>query len=161
MSAPLHSMSVAPAAHSSSLPSVRRRLQLRLDSRMEELARLADHTAACWSQSPDLQHLVDLCLEEMISNTIKYGLQGEAGHVIDVLVEESGSSLVIEIRDDAPYFNAFESLPVPALDTPLEERPIGGLGVHLVRSMMDEVSMRRVGAVNLTRLVRHLARPAP
>jgi anti-sigma regulatory factor (Ser/Thr protein kinase) len=128
---------------------------------MEELARLADMTRERWQDTPQLLNLIDLCLEEMVSNTIKYGHQGVAGHAIDVWVAQTDAELVIEIRDDAPFFDAFGSLPAPALDQPLAERPIGGLGVHLVRSMMDESSMRRVGTHNVTRLVKHLARPAP
>lgn len=128
---------------------------------MEELERLSSLTRARWQDAPALHHLIDLCLEEMVSNTIKYGYRGEAGHAIEIEVVQSESELLIEIRDDAPFFDAFGELPPPALDRPLEERPIGGLGVHLVRSMMDEVSMRRTGGLNLTRLVKHLARPVP
>ena len=136
-----------------------RRLELRLDARMDELARLSQHTQACWSGAPELLHLIDLCLEEVISNTLKYGLRGDSGHAIDVLVQQTAQELLIEIRDDAPFFDAFARAPAPDLDAPLEDRPIGGLGVHLVRSLMDEASVTRAGTVNVTRLVKHLASP--
>ena len=48
----------------------------------------------------------------------------------------------IEIVDDGPRFDPLEDAPLPDPDAPLEDRPVGGLGVHLVRTMMDEMTYR-------------------
>ena len=51
-------------------------------------------------------------------------------------------TVTIEIVDDGPRFDPLEDAPLPDPDAPLEDRPVGGLGVHLVRTMMDEISYR-------------------
>jgi serine/threonine-protein kinase RsbW len=53
----------------------------------------------------------------------------------------------MQIEDDGAPFNPLE-LPEPAVDSPLDARPVGGLGVHLVRRLMDEVVYSRVGDRN-------------
>ena len=52
------------------------------------------------------------------------------------------------MRDDAPPFDPFVEAPAPDLDADLDARPIGGLGVHLIRSLMDEVSTTHDGNGN-------------
>ncbi len=54
----------------------------------------------------------------------------------------------MRVEDDAVAFNPLER-EAPDLNAPLEDRPIGGLGVHLVRKLMDDVRYERAGARNI------------
>jgi len=54
----------------------------------------------------------------------------------------------VEVEDDGRQFNPLE-LPEPDLEKKLEERPIGGLGIHLVRNLMDELEYRRTHNKNI------------
>ena len=55
---------------------------------------------------------------------------------------------MLEIRDNGRSFNPLEA-PSPILDRPIEERPNGGLGIHLMRSLADEASYVRKGTMNV------------
>jgi len=61
------------------------------------------------------------------------------------------------VKDDAPPFDPFNVVPTPDINADLEEREIGGLGVHLVRSLMDEVWATYDGTGNLITLKKTLA----
>jgi len=96
---------------------------------------------------------VRLALEEAISNTIKYGYDDQLTHTIYVRVGLENQELLLEIEDDANEFNPLEA-PVPDLSLPVEKKPIGRLGIFLMRSIMDQVDYRRVGARNILRMTK-------
>jgi len=60
------------------------------------------------------------------------------------------------VEDDGKPFDPLQA-PPPDLSLPLERRPIGGLGIHLIRNLMDEVSYARVGGRNVLKMVKHLS----
>ena len=99
---------------------------------------------------------VNVVLDELLTNIIAYGLAGaEAGEVtIDVALRPD--RLTVTLTDDGKPFNPFgRAAPDTALS--VEERPIGGLGIHLVRQLMDEVSYQRRTDRNVVVLVKLLA----
>ncbi|MEN6395818.1 MAG: ATP-binding protein, partial [Methanoregula sp.] len=83
---------------------------------------------------------VQLAVEEVIVNIIKHGYRGKDGS-IGVCCTASSQKATIEISDSAPAFNPL-SLPEPDITEGMEERGIGGLGVFLVRQVMDIVTYR-------------------
>jgi anti-sigma regulatory factor (Ser/Thr protein kinase) len=78
---------------------------------------------------------VRLSLEEAISNTIKYGYSDQLTHTIYVRVGIENQELLLEIEDDANEFNPLEA-PAPDLNLPVEKKPIGRLGIYLMRSII-------------------------
>ena len=76
---------------------------------------------------------------------------GEAGdwppdlvyHEIEVTLTSDEDVFTVEIIDDGHAFNPLSDAPEPDLDAGIEDRPIGGLGIHLMRVMMDDVHYRR------------------
>lgn len=92
--------------------------------------------------------LAELVIEELVTNTIKYGYDTPGPHRILICVAFSAGMLTVEVRDDG---HPFDPLAQPAPDTTLEaaERGIGGLGIHLVRQMSDEVRYERRGESNV------------
>jgi len=80
---------------------------------------------------------IDLVAEELFTNTIKYGSGGDGW--VQITVEMVGPQLRLELVDfDAEPFDP-ESVKPPPLSAPIQERRPGGLGIHLIRSMVDEV----------------------
>jgi serine/threonine-protein kinase RsbW len=87
-----------------------------------------------------------LAVDEAASNIIRHGYGGRAGP-IEVAVEREGGSIIVRVRDEAPSFDP-TAWPQPDLDVPLQVRPAGGLGIHLVRTSVDRVVHRRSGSGN-------------
>jgi anti-sigma regulatory factor (Ser/Thr protein kinase) len=102
---------------------------------------------------------VEVSLDEVLANVVRHGLEGrgESARVELELWFEPGDPPRCEVRvaDDGPEF---DPLRAPAPDTTLgvEERPIGGLGIELVKRLMDEIQYERRDGRNHLRLVRRL-----
>jgi serine/threonine-protein kinase RsbW len=87
-------------------------------------------------------------LDEVVANIINHGYDDTAEHQIRVTLAFDGSELGIRVEDDGRAFDPLQA-PPPDLDLPLEERPVGGLGIHIVRSVMDAVEYQRDGDRNV------------
>ncbi|MCI0443347.1 ATP-binding protein [bacterium] len=96
---------------------------------------------------------IRLALEEAISNTIKYGYEDQQVHTIYVRAGFEDNRILLEIEDDANAFNPLEAA-TPDLSLPLEKRPIGRLGIYLMRTVMDEIDYKRVGTKNILRMTK-------
>jgi len=91
---------------------------------------------------------LNLALEEILTNIISYGYDDREEHEIIVRLSLEQGELTVEVEDDGRPFNPLEALE-PDLNKPLEERPVGGLGIHLVRKLMDELAYQRQEGRNL------------
>ncbi len=93
----------------------------------------------------------DLALEEHLTNVLSYGYEPGAPHCIVVALKVEDNRLCVDVEDDG---KAFDPLEVSPADTsiPLDEKPIGGLGVHLMRQFMDELSYARESGKNVLRM---------
>ncbi|MDD3609959.1 MAG: ATP-binding protein [Halothiobacillaceae bacterium] len=131
-------------------------LDYQLPSQLGEIAKLAEAVEGVLPNRPDLAFTANLCLEELITNTINYGLSGAPDRVIRVRISLSDDWLEILLKDDAPPFDPFAEAPTPDLDLDIDERPIGGLGVHMVKSMMDAAHAYYDGSGNLIVLLKTL-----
>ncbi len=98
--------------------------------------------------SPKVVFHVNLVLEEILTNIIAYGYADSDEHYISIGIFLAEGELVIQVADDGRPFNPLEA-PEPDLESPLEERPVGGLGLHLVRSLMHEFEYERNEGQNL------------
>jgi len=127
-----------------------------LPAQLEELEKLAGAVEDALSQHPDLVFPVNLCLEELITNTILHGLQEAKNRFIRVRMYLSDAWLEISIKDDAPPFDPFVDVVAPDIDLKVEDRPIGGLGVHLVKTLMDDARTYYDGSGNLIVLLKTL-----
>ena len=86
----------------------------------------------------DFEMPVTLCLEEVLSNVIRHGCTPGNSCDIEVRYQIFDGGIEVQVSDNARAFDPL-SLPAPDLSAPLEKRQAGGLGVFLVRKMMDEV----------------------
>ena len=98
-----------------------------------------------------------ILLEELLTNLVKYGYSDRAEPgVVEIALTLDGSRLEIEFIDDGRAFDPL-AVPLPNVDEPLEQRPIGGLGLHLLRSLTDVVRYERRDNKNVIRLSRSIA----
>jgi anti-sigma regulatory factor (Ser/Thr protein kinase) len=133
-------------------------LEIVLTNRPEErprLLRALEAFAAEHRLPAKVFQAADLALEEHMTNVFKHAYADTALHEIRVRLSCDGGALYVEVEDDGRAFNPLEAPPVDT-SIPLEERPIGGLGIHLMRRFMDELDYRREGARNILRMTKHL-----
>jgi sigma-B regulation protein RsbU (phosphoserine phosphatase) len=100
-------------------------------------------------------HDIVLATEELVNNTINYGYDGEGGRLIDARADLTDEELVLRLEDDGKAFNPLD-VPEPDTEAPLEERPIGGLGIHIARSLVDGLEYRREQGKNIVVLKKKL-----
>jgi serine/threonine-protein kinase RsbW len=89
----------------------------------------------------------ELALEEIFMNVVMHGSLAEGAQRVEMFLALSDDCLTLIIEDDGPSFNPL-SLPAPDVTASLGERRVGGLGVYLVRQMMDAVSYQRFNGCN-------------
>lgn len=101
-------------------------------------------------------HRLHVILEELFTNVVKYspkeGGWGEGAQGMVIALVRKEDRVRIDFADDGAPFNPL-TLPEPELDEDLEERPVGGLGIHLVRRMTERASYKRDGDWNRLQLV--------
>ena len=93
-----------------------------------------------------------LAVEEAITNVIMHGYAGTPGQIMITCSITSGF-VEVQIEDTAPPFNPL-SIPEPEIDENVEERQIGGLGVFLLRQVMDNIVYRYEAGKNILVLVK-------
>lgn len=99
-------------------------------------------------------YAVQMAVDEACSNIIEHAYAGRRGGEIEVICTLHPDDLTVVLRDQGRTFNPDE-VPVPDLTAPLEEREIGGLGVYLIRELMDEVFFESVpGVGNVLTLIK-------
>ena len=126
---------------------------------MADLGRLPPQLEAFAEQAglpPDVAMHIDIVLDELLVNTISYGYPDGRDGIITLRMQVD-DSVTIVIEDDGDAFDPLSAAP-PDLETDLEHRQIGGLGVHFVRTMMDSVDYQRTGGINRLTLTKQLSR---
>jgi len=133
-------------------------LHLTVRTDLSEIGRIADEIEAFCDErglGAGVAHAVNLSLDELLTNTISYGYDDASGHVIEIELAVDGDRLTIVLRDDARAFDPTQA-PAPDLDADIDDRVLGGLGIHFVHTLMDEVRYRRTDGHNLLTLTKYL-----
>lgn len=120
-------------------------LELSVQNDLREISRLADDIDAFCADTglgEDVAYAVNLTLDELLTNTISYGYKDQAEHRIAVTLSLEADVLAITIVDDGVAFDPSVP-PEPDIEAGLEDRDIGGLGVHFVHTVMDQIDYRR------------------
>jgi serine phosphatase RsbU (regulator of sigma subunit)/anti-sigma regulatory factor (Ser/Thr protein kinase) len=110
---------------------------------LENLAVIRDfvqESAPALNVEPDVISDLLLAVDEAVTNAIVHGFQGRQG-TIEIELAREALDVIVRIRDNAPPFDP-TSAPWPDLTQPLEKRPLGGLGIFLMRRYMDEITHR-------------------
>ncbi|MGQ9367346.1 ATP-binding protein [Azospirillum sp. ST 5-10] len=127
------------------------RLDLRLANDLAEIPRLAE-TVEAFFESRDLPPSVafnfNLALDELLTNVISYAFPAGGRHEIAVTITVDGDGITAEMSDDGTPFDPLTEARPPVLEGDIDDRPIGGLGIHFVKTMMDSVRYERRGGRN-------------
>ena len=120
-------------------------LKLKLETNPSELERISAAVEDIGQREnwpPQFVFRVNLVLEELGLNIMNYG-HDEGLHEFEIILTSAEDALTIEVTDDGRPFDPLNEAPEPDLDASVDDRQVGGLGLHLVRKMVDEMFYRR------------------
>ncbi|TAJ73450.1 MAG: ATP-binding protein [Phenylobacterium sp.] len=98
-----------------------------------------------------------IAADEVISNALNHG---GGAPVVEVAARVAGGQVTMRITDDGVAFDPLAAAP-PDTSLSIEDREIGGLGIHLVRKLMDQVDYERSGKHNRLQFSKSFASPSP
>ena len=100
---------------------------------------------------------INLAIEELFTNIVNYGFKDSGIHWVKVAISLEDNQVAIELSDEGIAFNPVLRSP-PDTICPVEQRRIGGLGIHLCRNLMDEINYQRKGLKNIVTMKKRLSR---
>ena len=138
-------------------------LAIELDNELAEIERFEGEFQAFATRhglAPRAIGQIWLAFDELLTNTISYGFPQGGHHKISVRLAVEGDSFTAELVDGGIAFDPLAA-PEPDLDSALEEREIGGLGIHFVRTTMDGLDYRREKDQNRLVMTKRIPSAAP
>ncbi len=129
-----------------------------LKSSLSELDRLCENLEIFGQKfgfSKKLIFEINLALDELFTNIISYGFKDDEEHVIKVTLTPDKEELCLCIEDDGMPFNPID-FETPDVSCSVEECKIGGLGIHIMKKLMDDVCYERCGEKNVLNLKKKL-----
>src|SRR5262245_14131999 len=132
---------------------------IRLKNRMSELERVSEFIGefAARHRLPEKAVFeIVLAVDEVLTNVISYAYDDDREHEVAVHLSMTADAVRVEVEDDGRPFDPL-TVVGPELDQPLAHRPVGQLGLHLVRSVTDRLEYRREHGKNVLTLVKTLA----
>jgi len=122
---------------------------------LEEMAKTLEALSDEWNIQMDVMLSLNLVLEELVTNIIFYGYKDRTEHKIIIRFSLDGKIFQIQIEDDAIEFNPLLAAE-PDIDKPIESRKVGGLGIHLVRKLTDNITYERTNNKNILTLTKNI-----
>jgi PAS domain S-box-containing protein len=103
----------------------------------------------------DIGRRISILFDDLLSNVISYAFPDDEAHEIEIRTELATNRLTVTISDDGIPFNPLGA-GTPDTDLPLDKRALGGLGIHLIRNLVDDMSYQRRVERNVLTLVKHI-----
>jgi serine/threonine-protein kinase RsbW len=103
---------------------------------------------------------INLALDELFTNIISYGFKDEKEHIIKVSLTPQNEELCLRIEDDGIPFNPTD-FEIPDVACSVDNCKIGGLGIHIMRKLMDEICYQRCDDKNVLTLKKQLSKDKP
>lgn len=131
---------------------------LLVNNKIDELTRVAlflDELGTFWGLHDSLAANLNLVIEEALTNIILYGYNDSDNHIIEILLTRGDGQISITIKDDGLEFDPTK-MRDPDTTLSVEERPIGGLGIFLIKQIMDKVQYMREGKINYLILTKNI-----
>jgi anti-sigma regulatory factor (Ser/Thr protein kinase) len=125
---------------------------------LEELGKVVaefDKFAEAHGLADRLRRSMSLVFDELLNNTISYAYPDGGEHSIEIKIAIIGDKLEVTVLDDGVPFNPFAQT-APDTSLAMEDRDIGGLGIHLVNKVMDETHYTRRTSMNVVTLIKRL-----
>lgn len=98
---------------------------------------------------------LNLILDELVTNIISYAYEDKNEHTIEITMEKSDNTINIQSIDDGKEFNPLNKEEVN-IDAAIDERKVGGLGIHIVKQKTDEIHYERKGSKNILNLIKKI-----
>jgi sigma-B regulation protein RsbU (phosphoserine phosphatase) len=136
--------------------TVQEALELTIGNKIEEIKKALsafDAFSTTYFVSKNVVGKVKIALDELLANIIQYAFNDDRDHFVHVEFQLHDDKLIIILEDDGSPFDPFH-VETPDINLSIEEREIGGLGIHLVKNVMDEVNYRRALNKNIITLVK-------
>jgi anti-sigma regulatory factor (Ser/Thr protein kinase) len=108
-----------------------------------------------YQPSPHVQNLVPLAIEELVTNCIQYGYDDANEHTIVIILSINDQNLTIKVIDDGHPFNPLTA-PPPDFSVQVQDRPVGGLGIYLLRKLADHIAYERRDGTNRLTLTKRM-----
>ena len=124
---------------------------LRLPAELESLERFREFVAAQAAESgldARLLPKIELVIEEILTNQVMHAYKERGGEAEVACFPRPDGCFCLQLTDWGPAFDPLKQS-APDTSAPLEERRIGGLGIHLVKNMADHLEYRRVDGKNI------------
>ncbi|MGD8739291.1 MAG: ATP-binding protein [Desulfobacterales bacterium] len=106
-----------------------------LSKHLNKFGRLTGLSEACITD-------VNICLDELFTNIVSYGFEDDLAHIIRFAMDLDNQVLTLSIEDEGVPFNPLEKKD-PEVPADLIDVRIGGLGIHIVRKLMDDIRYKR------------------
>ncbi|MBN1197778.1 MAG: SpoIIE family protein phosphatase, partial [Bacteroidales bacterium] len=133
---------------------------IRIPNQLDQLhiiVETIEELSAEWNISSKASMELNLVLEELFTNIVFYAFPDKKEHLIDIRFSLPPSGVLeIVLMDDGKYFDLIEASEEVKLDAAIEERKVGGLGIHFVKQMMDEMHYQRKGGKNIVTLKKYI-----
>jgi anti-sigma regulatory factor (Ser/Thr protein kinase) len=129
------------------------RMNIVIQNQMSEICKIndiIDENAYNWGLSLRTTSQLSLIMDELLTNIIRYAFIDNQLHNIQIDLEISNGTILIEVIDDGIEFNPLLH-PEPDLNPNLAERQISGLGIHLLKKLTNEFSYNRMNGYNIQR----------
>lgn len=104
-----------------------------------------------WNLNGDLSNKLEICAEEIFANVVFYAYPETQG-IIDVTLQNTDNKIIFEFKDEGIEYNPLKKTD-PDITLPPEERPVGGLGIYMVKNIANEISYKRENNINILTLI--------
>ena len=115
---------------------------------LESLQKILERFADSYGLTAQCKFQLNLVLEEIFTNITCYGFSDAGDHFIQVNLSCDAGTLTVCVEDDGKPFNPV-SAKDPDLECKLEDRKIGGLGIHLIKKLANDINYERCGNKNV------------
>ena len=133
-------------------------MEMRIANRRDEMpavAAMVEQFGAAHLVPIHIVNALNVALDEVVNNIISYGFEPDTRSEVLVRLSLDGREIAIEVEDAGRAFDPVAA-PPPDMAGSRRERRVGGLGIHFVKELMDDVTYARTAGRNRLRLIKRL-----
>jgi anti-sigma regulatory factor (Ser/Thr protein kinase) len=124
-------------------------------SELDKLCRKLEQFGQQIGLSKKFVFQINLALDELFTNIVSYAFPNHDTHWIEFALSREDGFIVIRVKDGGIPFDP-ASINLPDLEKTIEDCKVGGLGLHIVRKMIDDITYERSGGKNITTLKKNI-----
>jgi serine/threonine-protein kinase RsbW len=124
-------------------------------SELERIKSVIDKLIQNWNIPLKTGLSINLALEEAFTNIVNYAFTDNEAHSIEIVFVKNAGQLIITLSDDGIEYDPTQNKN-PQIDLPVQDRQVGGLGIYLIRKLMDKVEYMRESGKNYLTLTKIL-----